>query len=1096
MEEEFGSPGRTIDIELGGQEVITIDLDNLDPDPQDVLDLLRDGQCTVWVWTKLASEYWRRGYVESAKRIGDAALESFGIQHENNDNLQPLLLLRANLQIALARRAPKVILPGAREDILPSDQLTKEKYSHEAATATNAALALTQASLSNSSSQLAFLTRGILQLDTRSFDEALRSFDQVLSEKPTNIVALLGKARILYARRSYGPALQMFQLVLRYSPNCQPDPRIGIGLCLLAMGNPEKAKAAWDRSYEVNPNEWAAQLLLGLEAINASKDASQSEATRAQLFLQGTKFVESAFRANQKNASAANALCELFIQKGQHKRALKLAERTIQFADTLTVLTEGHIRAARINHSEGNLTAATKHYTTASETLQKHPIAGIGLAGMQVLNDEMAGAIHTLDTLISTSQPKGPSQSTEPPTPALAFLASLRAYPRAGVSSSDVDKERAKARELFDRVTKSLSLTTSSPNSNALANDMAMYIEIAKLHQQISLEKTGKALREALRISSAGNSEARVEVGILNNLGVLAHLDDKYAEARGFYERALTNIASGTGESKGDVATSILYNLARVYEEEGEGTLAKEAYDKLLARHPEYVEAKIRLAHLLLSHNLSTQAHELVKQALTSESGNLNIRAYYTYFLIQSNLPKLAKDFVFATLKEHDKYDVYSLCAAGWIMYTQARELRGGSEVHEERRRGFQRSAEFYDKALQLDPCCAFAAQGLAIVTAEDSLGTGLVAGPGGQEEVSRRMKNAREALDVFAKVRESFHDGSVYMNMGHCYYARDEFDRAIESYETASIRFYRNQNTSVLLCLCRSWYAKAMKDQSYVAICTALQYAQKALHIQPSDKAVLYNIAMIQQKCAEMLFSLPPGKRKLEDLKWVIERAGNAQKLFASLASDKASIVPYSRDIADQRRKYGDNMLRKAAEHLATQTQFEDEVKARQDAARAKRQEERERQEQAEREKMEQLRIEAEKLAEERKKAREQALEWTREVRMGDSDDEKEKERKSRRSRKVRSETTSAAVSDEDEVPKKKRKGKLRKATGEEVADMDESPAMFTDDEDGEKPTKKRPKKRVVRDEDEEESSAPQRKKQYKSKEVLSDTDDEDMDG
>ncbi|EEB94099.1 hypothetical protein MPER_07148, partial [Moniliophthora perniciosa FA553] len=315
---------------------------------------------------------------------------------------------------------------------------------------------------------------------------------------------------------------------------------------------------------------------------------------------------------------------------------------------------------------------------------------------------EMAGAIHTLDTLISTSQPKGPSQATEPPTPALAFLASLRAYPRAGVSSSDVDKERAKARELFDRVTKSLSPATPNPNSNVLANDMAI---------------TGKALREALNISSTGNSEAEVEVGILNNLGVLAHLDDKYAEARGLYERALTTIASGAGERKGDVATSILYNLARVYEEEGEETLAKEAYDKLLTRHPEYVEAKIRLAHLLLTHNLSLQAHELVKQALTSESGNLNIRAYYTYFLIQSNLPKLAKDFVFATLKEHDKYDVYSLCAAGWIMYTQARELRGGSEVHEERKKRIQRSAEVYDKAFQLDSVAApFAAPGIWVI--------------------------------------------------------------------------------------------------------------------------------------------------------------------------------------------------------------------------------------------------------------------------------------------------------------------------------------------------------------------------------------------
>jgi hypothetical protein len=67
--------GRSVDIELGGQEVITIDLDNLDPNPEDVLDLLKDGQCRIWVWTKLAGEYWRRGYLEAAEKIALAAIE-------------------------------------------------------------------------------------------------------------------------------------------------------------------------------------------------------------------------------------------------------------------------------------------------------------------------------------------------------------------------------------------------------------------------------------------------------------------------------------------------------------------------------------------------------------------------------------------------------------------------------------------------------------------------------------------------------------------------------------------------------------------------------------------------------------------------------------------------------------------------------------------------------------------------------------------------------------------------------------------------------------------------------------------------------------
>jgi len=66
---------RSIDIELGGQEVITIDLDNLDPNPEDVLDLLKEGQCRVSVWTKLAGEYWRRGYLAAAEKIAHSAIE-------------------------------------------------------------------------------------------------------------------------------------------------------------------------------------------------------------------------------------------------------------------------------------------------------------------------------------------------------------------------------------------------------------------------------------------------------------------------------------------------------------------------------------------------------------------------------------------------------------------------------------------------------------------------------------------------------------------------------------------------------------------------------------------------------------------------------------------------------------------------------------------------------------------------------------------------------------------------------------------------------------------------------------------------------------
>ncbi|KDQ55690.1 hypothetical protein JAAARDRAFT_37100 [Jaapia argillacea MUCL 33604] len=1086
--------GRTMDIEIGTQEVITIELDTLDPNPDDVLELLKEGQCSVWVWTKLAGEYWRRGNIDGADKIVEAAVDSF-TANGAQASLPPIYLLRANLQIARAASAPKLILDNSRMDKLQNEK-PKEEYYRGAATSLNLAI---QEPSEFQSSILSFLTRGAHQLATNSLEDALRSFEGVLAQKPTNIVALMGKARILLTRRQFPQALKIFQQVLQYNPQCLPDPRIGIGLCLWSMDHKAKAKAAWHRSIEVNPTGWVAQLLLGLEAVNSGKDESKSREEREHFLVAGTTMIEKAFRANNKSAAAANALADVFLRRGNQKTALKLAERAIQYADTRSLITEGYIRAGRVSHAEGSTGEAMKHYNAAVETYPKHIVGSIGLAQMQMLNNEMPAAIHSLDNLL---QPPNPQRSLE----AMVMLASLRVTPRPGVSASELTQEKARARDALDKVAKELHLyedpllQANGLNANSIAKsarelseDMDMHAEVARLWQEENLDRTGKALREALRISE---STGQVDPRLLNNLGTLHHLDGNLAEARGMYERALVSASQQPPEIGEGMSTSILYNLARVYEEQGDESMAKEAYDKLLTRHPEYVDAKIRQAQMLADLNRSNDAHELLKQALSSQNGNLNLRAYYTHFLIQANLPKPAKEFVFATLKDHDKHDIYSLCAAGWIMYHQARESRDLSpKGADERRRGFQRAAEFFEKSLQLDPMCAFAAQALAIVTAEDALGSlsGGAPSTSGTEEAQKRFKNARDALEVFAKVRESISDGSVYFNMGHCHYARDDYDRAVESYETAN-RFYNGHNAPVLLCLCRSWYAKANKDQSFVAMNTALGYAQKALHLQPSDKAILYNIAMIQQKAAEMMFALPHAKRSLAELQRAIEHAGHAQKLFASLAADPSSQVPYSKDIADQRRKYGDGMLRKVEEHLVGQRQYEAEAQAKLDTARQKRQEEKERLETLEYQKMAELRRQAEELAEERRKAREQALQWSREVKM-ESDEEREKQEQ-RRSRKAARKPKGEGSGDEGgPAPEPKKKKRVRKKDREgEAGEVDGDDALFSEEE-GEKAVKKRPKKRAVRDDDDEEvdgaGQAP-RKKMIKSKEYIEDSDEE----
>ena len=64
-------------------------------------------------------------------------------------------------------------------------------------------------------------------------------------------------------------------------------------------------------------------------------------------------------------------------------QALKLAERTIQFSDTMAVLSEGYIRAARVSHAEGHLPQAAKYFSIALEKT-KNPVAAIGLAQVQM----------------------------------------------------------------------------------------------------------------------------------------------------------------------------------------------------------------------------------------------------------------------------------------------------------------------------------------------------------------------------------------------------------------------------------------------------------------------------------------------------------------------------------------------------------------------------------------------------------------------------------------------------------------------------------------------------------------------------------------
>ena len=187
---------------------------------------------------------------------------------------------------------------------------------------------------------------------------------------------------------------------------------------------------------------------------------------------------------------------------------------------------------------------------------------------------------------------------------------------------------------------------------------------------------------------------------------------------------------------------------------------------------------------------------EFLKAALTAQPSHLDIRALYTYFLMEIGNPAAAKDFAVMTLKDYSKVDTYAMNAMAHLLYNQARENRDTkAEAIKDRTSRYFRACEAFDRVLQLDPSNAYAAQGLAIALAEGNLGGKTVNGAAGTE-AAQRSRNLRDALSILTKIRETSNSapidgrtsgGNVYINIGLCHFLRDEYERAIEAVGTHS---------------------------------------------------------------------------------------------------------------------------------------------------------------------------------------------------------------------------------------------------------------------------------------------------------------------
>lgn len=918
-------------------------------------------------------------------------------------------------------------------------------------------------------STLGYLTRGELSVLKGDFEESLNSFRVVLSESSnSNLFGHLGKARVLYHKKNYKAALKLYQLILRSRPTFKPDPRIGIGLCFWHLNEKDMAHAAWKRALELDPDCIAINVLLGLyymdEAVKNVDDPT-FEAT----YIKALKYTQTAYKSNPSYPPADLIVASYLFSKNQIDDVIKLSRRAIDYSNVKPVISDAYFWMARAYHFVDNLDEALKYYKKSEEVNPQSLVATVGKGLVQLAQNDNE-TLYTFEKIVQ-SHPK----STE-----ALFLLALAYVQRWQLNPQGTERDyRDKAIVYLEKFMRLSKEQDEAPPIQAL-------LILAKLTEEKNITTSLNTLNEVIQLLQT--QEAPVNAELYNNIGVLHYTKGSYDSARSFFDLAVTASSEGSSYNGKDINTTIEYNLARLEEARGNIDTARELYEEILLKHPDYLSARIRSTYLSLALG-NANGPEKVRELMSQHSDNLEVRSLYGYYLRRQRRPQaksLNEDVEMRhfkrTLGDIDKLDTYSMVAAGNLYLGVARGLRVNSDNDIKKKEWtYSKAAEYFERALITDKYNAFAAQGVAIIFAE--------------------TKQSDKALQIFSKIRETLNDASIYINMGDCLVDLRQFSKAIECYEIALNRYRSGKDPQILILLGRAWYARGMTEKSMEALKTSLSYSEKAFEAYPENMGLKFNIAFLRFQMAEFIQKLPERDRTTVDIEKAIKGLELAVISMREIAQSRHAPYPPA-DLKTRADTAEQSTIKQLQSALRSQREYEVEFHDKIEQARKVREAEKERLEVEKRAKAEAEKAREALLIEERKLLQEQAREWTEKSaeRIAQEDEEENEVNNSSKKRSRPSNGGGPPRRKREKQPKQPKERAPRKSRKQfkSNSDIEDSDDGLNDVDESER----RHLDELPSDEEsahgtasEDESKKSRGKKSFLSKETVSDSDGDDDD-
>ncbi|KAJ3706235.1 hypothetical protein LUZ61_009940 [Rhynchospora tenuis] len=833
------------------EEEVCVALDQLPRDAGDIVDILKAEQAPLDLWLIIAREYYSQGKVDQFLQILDE-----GSGPEIDEYYADVKYERIAILNALGAYYTFLATTGPPEEKERNFVMATSYYN--------------KASRIDTIEPSTWIGKALLCIardELEKLEKAKENFRIVLEYNPKHVPGLLGQACVLFmmgekeenirkSQEFYKNALENYRESLRLFPNCPAVVRLGIGYCQYRLGQLGKARQAFNRVLQLDPDNVEATVALGV------LDLQTNEAGNIR---RGVEMMEQAHDLDPVNPMVLNHLANHFFFTGQHFLVEQLTETALENSGDHPLLkSQAFYNLARSYHSKGDYDKAGRYYMAAANEIRRPKdfvLPFYGLGQIQLKLKDLKNSLSSFQKVLEV-YPEN--------------VESLKAIGHIHAQQGQFDK----AVETFKKVTR------IDPK------DSQAFLELGELLLPIDANAALEALKTARNLLKKSGEDMPIE--LLNTIGVLhfekedfelaeqtfkealgdgiwvSLLDEKLDHKVNNYGNALNLRDSGLFHQLEEDNESLdlpwdkvttLFNYARLLEQRHDTIKASILYRFIIFKYPGYVDGYLRLAAIAKARHDFKLSIELVKDALKVDEKYPQALCMLADLQLKTDDWLKAKETIRAAKDATSGNDSYANLALGnWNYFAALRSSdKKGSKVEAMH---LEKAKELYTKVLKEHKGNMYAANGTGIVFAEK-----------GHFDVSK---------DLFTQVQEAAASGStlvqmpdVWVNLAHIYLAQGQFSLAIKMYQNCLRKFYNGTDSTILLYLARAQYdAEQWQDCKKTLL--------RALHLAPSNPTLRFNIGVAMQKYSAS--TLQKTKRTAEEIRFTLSELENAVRMFRQL--------------------------------------------------------------------------------------------------------------------------------------------------------------------------------------------------------------------